>query len=91
MRVMIGESRKRCISACIGHSRTGTTVPIGDMVDVFGAEAVLAVAREMPTAGPEVVRRLTAAADVEPADPACACACGWESCPVSTGMCQGRG
>jgi hypothetical protein len=50
---MIGESKARCIKACIG-----------DMVDVFGADAVLEVARTMPhgTAGPSVVFRLTAAA-----------------------------
>lgn len=60
----VGESERRCIIACIGHSMTGSMVPISDMVDIFGRDAVLAVAKSMPhgTGGPDVVRRLQAEA-----------------------------
>jgi hypothetical protein len=44
---MIGESRRRCIAACIGRNRVGSEVPVGDIVAEFGRDAVLEVARSM--------------------------------------------
>ncbi len=60
MTALVGESRRRCIVACIGTGMVGPAVPVGDMIDVFGVDAVLAVARTMGhgSPGPDVVRQI---------------------------------
>jgi hypothetical protein len=57
---LVGQSRRACIRACIGTGMVGPLVPVADMADVFGVDAVLAVARTLGhgTPGPDVVRQI---------------------------------